>query len=191
MVRINLMEIAKKFKEDNLRNIKKHKDFRTAAEYVVDLIKDVPEVVKIVLFGSVGQPLQKEYSRFRKYKHFGKEIYHECKNVDLAVWVNDFKCLKQILKIRNRSSTKLFEEKHIGIAHHQIEIFIFEPESNQYIGRLCIFNECPKEGKRECLVPGCGEIPLVKKVEGFTLYDDALAAERSILLYQMNDSKSE
>jgi hypothetical protein len=71
-----------------------------------------------------------------------------------------------------------------------MEIFIFEPENNQYIGRLCIFNECPKEGKKECLVPGCGEITFVKKVEGFTLYDDALAAEKSILLYQNNDSKS-
>ncbi|MFC2141074.1 hypothetical protein ACFLQP_02130 [Acidobacteriota bacterium] len=109
MVRINLMEIAKEFEEDNLRNLKKHKDFRIAAEYVADLIKDVPEVVKIVLFGSVGLPLQKEYSRFRKYKRFGKEIYHECKDVDLAVWVNDFNCLKQILKTRNRASGKLFE----------------------------------------------------------------------------------
>jgi hypothetical protein len=182
------MNLKKEFEEDNLRNLKKHKDFRIAAKYVADLIKDVPEVVKIVLFGSVGLPLQKEYSRFRKYKRFGKEMYHECKDVDLAVWVNDFNCLKQILKTRNRSSLTLFDEKQIGIAHHQIEIFIFAPDNNQYIGRLCIFNECQKEGKKECRVPGCGEILFVKKIEGFTLYDDALAAEKSILLYQRNES---
>ncbi len=185
------MNLAKEFEEDNRRNLKKHKDFRIAAEYVADLIKEVPGVVKIVLFDSAALPLEKEYSRFRKYKRFGKEMYHECKDVDPAVWVNDFKCLKQILKTRNRSSLTLFDEKQIGIAHHQIEIFIFASDNNQYIGRLCIFNECPREGKKECLVPGCGEIPFVKKVESFTLYDDALAAEKSILLYQNNDSKSE
>jgi len=89
--------IEKEFEEDNRRNIKKHKDFRIAAEYVADLIKKIPGVVKIVLFGSVASLLEKEYSRFRKYKRFGKEMYHECKDVDLAVWVNDFYCLNQIL----------------------------------------------------------------------------------------------
>lgn len=92
------------------------------------------------------------------------------------------------MKIRNKSSSQLWQEKQIGIAHHQIEIFIFEIENNQYVGRLCIFKGCPKEGKRECLTHGCGEIPLLKKVQGFTLYDDALAEGRSTLLYQRNES---
>jgi hypothetical protein len=34
--------LNKEFEEDNLRNLKKHKDFRIAAEYVADLIKEVP-----------------------------------------------------------------------------------------------------------------------------------------------------
>ena len=76
--------LAKEFEEDNLRNLKKHKDFRIAAEYVADLIKEVPEVVKIVLFGSVGLPLQKEYSRLRKYKRYKKEDWMKKKIIYLT-----------------------------------------------------------------------------------------------------------
>ena len=40
--------------------------------------------------------------------------------------------------------------------YRQHNVFVLEPGTDRYLGRLCIFGDCPK-GKRECLVPGCGE----------------------------------
>jgi len=58
-----------------------------------------------------------------------------------------------------RRCEKAFEAG-IGISFvsHQLDVFLFEPSSDRYLGRLCSFSKCPK-GKRDCLVPGCGEIP--------------------------------
>jgi hypothetical protein len=44
----------------------------------------------------------------------------------------------------------------ISVVGHQVDVFLFEPGSDRYLGRLCKFNQCPK-GKRDCLVPGYGD----------------------------------
>lgn len=56
----------------------------------------------------------------------------------------------------------------------QEEVFLFEPESDRYLGRLYNFNECPK-GKPDCLIPGCGAIAFNKVVDGFVPRADLLA----------------
>jgi hypothetical protein len=76
----------------------------------------------------------------------------------------------------------LFEERRIGVAHHQVEIFILQGEVNAYRGRLCPFSQCPK-GKQECLVPGCGRDPFLQQHAGFTFWPDTLAADRIMHLY--------
>jgi hypothetical protein len=43
-------------------------------------------VHKAVLFGSVSAPPTKEVPRFSRLRREGIAIYHECKDVDLAVW---------------------------------------------------------------------------------------------------------
>ena len=40
-----------------------------------------------------------------------------------------------------------------GIAHHQLDVHVFDASTDDYRGRLCIFREGPK-GKRECLARG-------------------------------------
>lgn len=67
------------------------------------------------------------------------------------------------------------------IAHHQVDVFIMEPNSDRYLGRLCTYSQCPK-GKQECRVPGCGSTPLLRQHEDFELIASALAPERSIHL---------
>jgi hypothetical protein len=80
----------------------------------------------------------------------------------MAVWVSNLACLRDIQKARSLSLNKLLAEKQIGVAHHQIDIFIMKPEANRYRGRLCIFGSCPK-GKDECRIAGCGEPIFLKQ----------------------------
>jgi hypothetical protein len=54
---------------------------------------------------------------------------------------------------------------------------------DNYLDRLCTYGECPK-GKVECLTPGCGREPFLKRHEAFVLEPDALAADRTVPLYE-------
>lgn len=74
----------------------------------------------------------------------------------MAVWVSDLSCLKAIQKARSQALNNLLAEKQIGVAHHQVDIFVMEPKTNRYLGRLCIFGSCPK-GEDKCRISGCGE----------------------------------
>jgi hypothetical protein len=70
-----------------------------------------------------------------------------------------------------------------GVASHQLDVFLFEPGSDRYLGRLCGFGKCPK-GTPECFVPGCGEVPFNKRVDGFEPHADLLAPAAYATLYQ-------
>jgi hypothetical protein len=63
-----------------------------------------------------------------------------------------------------------------------VDLFLLEPGTNRYLGRLCHFNRCPKE-KPECLVPDCGNVSFLRQIEGFSLRPDAIDPARSVLLY--------
>ncbi len=54
-----------------------------------------------------------------------------------------------------------------------MEVFLLDPGSDRYLGRLCDFNACPK-GKPACSLPGCGASAFLRQHEGFRFYDDAL-----------------
>jgi len=43
----------------------------------------------------------------------------------------------------------------ISVVGHQLDVFLFEPASDRYLGRLCHSAPAPK-AKLECLVLGCG-----------------------------------
>lgn len=64
-----------------------------------------------------------------------------------------------------------------------MDVFLIEPGSDRYLGRLCAYNQCPK-GRPECLVPGCGAVAFNKRVEAFTPHDDLLAGAEGAMLYQ-------
>jgi len=110
-------------------------------------------------------------------------VWHECSDVDLAVWVTRLDNLTALRKARSRALNQLLAEKNIGVAHHQVEIFVMEPATNRYLGRLCCFNQCPKEGKAECLVPGCGEQLFLKRIPSFKMRRAALHPERTVVLF--------
>ena len=54
------------------------------------------EVQRVALFGSVARPLAREVPRFQSYRRLGIELLHECKDVDLAVWITDLAGLRDL-----------------------------------------------------------------------------------------------
>src|SRR5258708_5544689 len=72
---------------ENQAMLRRQSDFRTAAEYVARAFSTFEEVQRVVLFGSVALPLEKEVPWFRRLRQAGIAIWHECSDVDLAVWV--------------------------------------------------------------------------------------------------------
>lgn len=108
-------------------------------------------------------------------------MLHECKDIDLAVWVSNTGCLRAMQKARSRALTLLLKKHGIGVAHHQVDAFIMEPGSDRYLGRLCTYSQCPR-GKPECRVPGCGSTPLLRQHEDFELKTSALMPDRSNIL---------
>jgi hypothetical protein len=157
--------------------------FRRAADAVTAAFAAFVEVRAVKLFGSVARPLEREVPRFQPFRRLGIEILHECSDVDLAVWIDRLDNLAALNLIRSRAVTALHKEGALGVAHHQVDVFLFDKNWNDYAGRLCTFGQCPK-GKFECLAPGCGRRLFLKQHRNFTLGADALAGDRSVLLYE-------
>lgn len=163
-------EPARSFEEEvdeqNRWLLKRQEDFRAAAEYVAEALAGIPVVQKVVLFGSVAAPLKKEVPRFGRFRRAGVALWHECRDVDLAVWVSDLSSLKTLQKAQARALNDLLRDADVGVAHHQVDVFLLEPGTDRHMGRLCHFGTCPK-GKPECLVPGCGASLFLQQHEGF------------------------
>ena len=157
--------------------------FRRAADVIAANLAKLPEVRAVALFGSLVPPLAREVPRFASFRHHGIEIFHECKDIDLAIAIDRLDNLAALHRARSRAVVDLFKDSGIGVAHHQVDIFLFRDIWSDYLGRLCIYAQCPK-GKVECLTPGCGREPLLRQHEDFVLEPDALAASRALPLYE-------
>jgi predicted nucleotidyltransferase len=144
--------------DDDLYTLKRYEAFREAAAYVSAAFERVPAVRRVVLFGSVASSPAIETRRRRGH-------FHEPKDVDLAVLLDGATDLNQLRKVSAQAVQRLWDEKEIGVAHHQVDIFLFD-ETETYIGRLCHFNQCPKH-KLECNTPGCGLVPFLRQHDGF------------------------
>jgi hypothetical protein len=169
--------------EENNRSLARQQQrFRAAADAVAAALAAFSEVLAIGLTGSVAKPLWKEVPRFSQYRRAGIEVWHECKDLDLAVWLDSRQRLYEIRRAKDKALLGLPQGTG-GVASHQADIFLFEPDSDRYLGRLCDFNACPK-GKPECRVPGCGDVAFNRVHEDF--YPDAnlLAAARENMLYE-------
>lgn len=152
----------------------RQRQFRLAADVVTGAWMRFGEVAAVAVIGSVAKPLWKEVPRFREFRHARIEIWHECADLDLALWLDS---QERLVALRRAAALALREafESGIGIsvASHELDVFLIEPGTNRYMGRLCKFNQCPK-GKRDCLTPGCGAIPFNKRIAEFTPYADLL-----------------
>ena len=154
-----------------------------AAEYVARAFAGVPGVSQVVLFGSVARPGEREAPRYRPLRGTGVRVLHECKDVDLAVWLSDLTQLRALHRARSDALKLLLGGRGIGVAHHQLDVFLMEPGTDHLLGWLCHFATCPKESKPECLAPGCGRAPLLRQHEGLVFEPAALDPGGSTVLY--------
>ena len=117
------------------------------------------------------------------YRRARVALWHECKDVDLALWLEHLGSLDRLRRAKARALRTLWDEASIGIASHQVDVFILEPVTDRYLGRLCDFNTCPK-GKAECRAPGCGDVALLRQHEGFRWRPESLAERRAVRLFE-------
>ena len=173
-----------KIDEQNRYQLARQREFRAAADVITSAFMAFSEVVAIAVIGSVARPLWKEVPRFREFRRAGIEVWHECFDLDLAVWLESLDRLGEMRRTRDLALRTAYEAgTGPSITGHQADIFLFEPESDRYLGRLCSYSTCPK-GKKDCLVPGCGAIAFNKVVAEFVPRADLLATAGQAMLYE-------
>ena len=168
--------------EQNDYLLRRYRDFRRAADAVAAAWRDRPEVRTVALIGSVAAAPWKEVPRFSPYRRARIALWHECKDVDLAVWLTHRRNLNALRRAKDRALRELQETGDGGVASHQVDVFVLDPDSDGYLGRLCQFNRCPK-GKTQCLVPGCGAEEFLQQHEGFQWRSESLAEDRVFTLF--------
>lgn len=170
--------------EENQRMIRRQREFRMAADVAARAWRKFPEVRAVAVIGSVAEALWKEVPRFSEFRRGRIEIWHECSDLDLALWIDSQHRLGELRRAAHLALRDAFEAgTGVSVASHQLDVFLIEPGSDRYLGRLCSFNQCPK-GKADCLAPGCGATPFNKNVVGFTPQADLLAGARPSMLYE-------
>jgi hypothetical protein len=145
--------------EQNGLMVRRQRDFRIAADVAADAWSRFPEVAAVAVTGSVARPLWKELPRFREFRRAGIEVWHECQDLDLAVWLEsqaNLGALRPAVDHALRRGSPDYSS--MQVASSQLDVFLLEPGTDRYLGRLCRFSTCPKQ-KIECAVPGCGTIP--------------------------------
>jgi Protein kinase domain len=163
--------------DDDRYTLRRYAGFRAAAGYVAEAFARVPTVRRIALFGSVASSPRIESGR-RRHGYL-----HEPKDVDLAVWLDDVVDLDRLRKLSAQALNRLWHDKEMGVAHHQIDIFLVDA-TGKYLGRLCHFSQCPKH-KPQCRAEGCGKVPFLQQHDGF-VFDSAesLHPARILVLYE-------
>ena len=155
--------------------LERQRRFRLAADVVTAAWMAFPEVQAIAVIGSVAKKLWKEIPRFRDFRREGIEVWHECGDLDLALWIDSQHRLDALRRAAAVALRQAFESgAGVSIVSQQTDVFLFEPGSDRYLDRLCSFSTCPK-GKSDCLVPGCGAVPFNKHVADFAPHADLLA----------------
>jgi hypothetical protein len=157
--------------------------FRWAGQLIAIAMSELPEVQKVAAFGAVAQPLEMEVPRFREFRRHRIEILHECADLDLAVWTTDLSRLKALKSAMQRGLSPVHDTPWGGVAHHQVDVHILDAESGVYRGRQCIFGQCPKPGKRECLVPGCGAQPFLQQFQRYRFNSAQFEGEPKVILF--------
>ena len=168
--------------EQNDSLLRRYRDFRCVADAVAASWRERPEVVAVALLGSLAVAPWKEVPRFAPYRRSRVALWHECKDVDLAVRPAHPRDLDGLRRAKDRALRGMQAASGIGVVSHQIDAFILESGTDRYLDRLCRFNRCPK-GKIECLVPDCGAIKFLQQHEDFQWRPGSLAADRVLHLF--------
>tara|TARA_R110002074_G_scaffold52600_1_gene132606 strand:+ start:819 stop:1412 length:594 start_codon:yes stop_codon:yes gene_type:complete len=173
-----------KIELENRHLLDRQREFRMAADVVTAAWMAFPEVAAVAVIGSVARPLWKEVPRFREFRRQGIELWHECGDLDLAVWIDSQDRLGELRRARDLALRQAHEAgTGVSVAGHQVDTFLFEPGTDRYLGRLCSFSQCPK-GKPECRTAGCGAPPFNQRIPDFVPHADLLTPASYATLYQ-------
>jgi hypothetical protein len=162
--------------------LERQRVFRVVADRLTAALARCNHIEAIALIGSVARPLRREVPLFAPYRQLRLPIAHECKDVDLAVWVSRVDRLDELRRARGRVINEIIAERGHGPAVHEIEVFLLEPITDRYLGRLCYFRQCPA-GKRDCLAVGCGQHQFLKQHDDFSFWPEAIAEGAAVRLY--------
>src|SRR5450631_1610807 len=77
-----------KIEEQNGFMLTRQREFRIAADVVAKAWAGFSEVQAVAVIGSVAKPLWKEIPRFREFRQQRIEVWHECGDLDLALWID-------------------------------------------------------------------------------------------------------
>jgi len=168
--------------EQNRVLLRRYRDFRRAADAIVASWQHRGEVMAVALIVSVAVAPRREVPRFAPYRRARIALWHECKDLDLAVWLSHLQDLDRLRRAKDRALRDHYARSGAGVASHQVDVFVLEPGTDRYLGRLCQFNRCPK-GKLECLVPSCGAAAFLRQHEGFRWQPQALAGDLAVRLF--------
>ena len=176
-------------KRENRRRLRRQQTFRKAADVVTDALVDFEEVEAVAVVGSAARALWKERPRSWKARKAGISLWHECRDLDLAVWLSSLERLKGLRRARDIALRDArVESGKLGMAGNQVELLLLEPGSDRYLGRLCDFSSCPKR-KQECAVPGCGTVPFKRVISGFFRLDHLLEPTVYSMLYRRGEGR--
>lgn len=166
--------------DGNRQMLARQREFRITADVVAAALARFPEVEAVAVIGSVARPLWKEAPRFSRRI----EIWHECGDLDLAVWLDHQQRLGELRRSLVQALRRAMESgKGISTANHQVDVFLFAAGTETYLGRLCHFADCPKR-KPPCFVPGCGVVPYNRVFPEFVPGPDLLQGVENATLYR-------
>jgi len=168
--------------------LRRQRLFRWAAEAIAVAASELPEVEKVAAFGAVSQPLKPDVPRFRQFRRNRIPILHECADLDFAVWMTRLDRLNGLRKALIGGLAVTNDTPYGGVAHHQVDVHVFDSAGGDYRGRLCIFRTCPKPGKLECRVPGCGAEPFLQQFAEYHFNPARFAAEPKVVLFDRSAS---
>ena len=105
-------------------------EFRRVADVVTDALMAFAGVDAIAVIGSVAKPLRKEIPRFREFRRVRVKVWHECGDLDLAVWLSS---LDRLGALRRECGRALNDARDGGggPAGNQVDVFLFEPGSDR------------------------------------------------------------
>ena len=169
--------------KEDMAMLRRQSDFRKAATLLAKKLGEMEEVRSVVLFGSVALPLWKEVPRFARMRHRRIKIYHECQNIDLAIHVTHAGRAEAMRKACSRLVSELVDHDiHLSIAHHLFCLHLIDAGTDQYLGMVCHYNQCPKH-KEPCRVPGCGERKFVQILPWFHFKPERLNPHNGLVLF--------
>jgi hypothetical protein len=169
--------------QENTRMLRRQCLYRWAAQSVARAMSQLPEVLKVAAFGAVAQPLKMKVPPFREFRRHGIEVLHGCADLDLAVETTSLSGLKELKRAMSSGLSLVQDTAWGGVAHHQVDVHIFDAGSGAYRGRLCAFGQCPKPRKMQCLVRGCGAQPFLQQFERYRFDSAQFEGEPNVTLF--------